>query len=146
MAGQELVLQFYRWEAGIQILGQSAWPVEVLTDERRPIFKHFLPNEEKIQAKFRALQLDSNTMAHLIGFTASCATLNLREPLHQAHHISTPMTKEYQVVHPQYLMLIAHPRINAQVVERINVTVQSRLARADDWVSLRPRKSIFFMA
>lgn len=44
------------------------------------------------------------------------------------------------------LMLIAQKRANRNIVERVNVTMQSRLVRADDWVSLKPRKSTFIMA
>lgn len=46
------------------------------------------------------------------------------------------------------LMLISPTRENShwQIVERVNVTVQSRLVRADDWRSLGPKRSTFLMA
>lgn len=77
MAGQEIVLQFFTWDAGIQPLGQSVWSVKALNNERLSIFNHFVPDEETIQAKFLAVQLDNNDATRLIAFTASSATLNL---------------------------------------------------------------------
>lgn len=181
MAGQSTVLQFYRWEAGIQKLGQPSPHLEAVSDERLSIFKHFIPDEEKVAAKFIALQANTHLPAHLIAFTTSCATLNLRGPFHQTNFTSH-MMGEYHVVHPYTrkpltrirlrsnfvkrtgkvhlfiviaykqqsdsfrLMLVAHPRANPQIVERINVTVQNRLVRADDWVSSRPQKSTLVMA
>lgn len=44
------------------------------------------------------------------------------------------------------LMLISPTRENRQIVERVNVTVHSRLVRADDWTSLGPERSTFIMA
>ena len=182
IAGQSTVLRFYRWDAGIQELGESSPHLEDFRGEPLSVFTHFVPDEEKIRAKFMALKANCDPPAHLIAFTTSCATLNLRGPLYQTSFTTSQMMGEYHVVHPHTskrltsirlpsdfvkdtgkehlfiiiayergcdafgLMLIAHSRSNPQIVERINVTAQNRLVRADDWVSLGPRKSTFIMA
>lgn len=43
------------------------------------------------------------------------------------------------------LMLVSPTPEDRQIVERVNVTVQNRLVRADDWFSLGPEKAIIIM-
>lgn len=178
--GQSTVLQFYACDGNDQKLGQSLLGTEALSGQHLLLSGHFVPDNEMIHAKFAALRQNSNAWtSHLIAFTTSCAALSLR-PLHHAN-FSSPMVREYHVIHPNTgkhltsirldsefvmqagkvhlfiviaydeqldsfrLVLIIPASENHQIVERVNVTMQSRLVRADDWTSLGPEKSTFIM-
>lgn len=183
VAGQSIVLQFYRFKADIQILGQSesSSRSEALSGAYSSISNHFIPNEEKIRAQFMVLQANGCPRDHLIAFTTSCASLHIRQLYSQSFR-DPEMTSEYHVVHPHtgkpltsirlrgdftkragrthqfivvacdkngggfQLMLVAPPRPDTQVVERVNVTVQNRLVQVDDWMSTGPQMSTIVMA